>query len=305
MRTHVLDLDGSVMQQEAVLAACRPTVVCLREWGPRLRMACGWTGFRSFEAALATACPPDPAPSLTLYGSGDFHHVSLALVQCLRQPVNLLVLDKHPDWMRGIPFLHCGTWLYHATRLPQVRRVFHVGGELDFDNHYRWLAPWPLLRMGKIAVFPAVRTFRRGNWAGVTNVPLRAAPDTPVTPDRLCDLLQPFAADLAAAPLYISVDKDLLAESDATVNWDSGHLRLAEAQAVIAAFVAAAGGCVAGMDLTGDWSPVHLRGPLRRILHWTEHPRLTVDATEATRRNERANLALLAAAGLHARRPAA
>ena len=101
-------------------------------------------------------------PTLTFYGSGDFHHVSLALVRRRRAPFNLLVLDNHPDWMRGVPFLHCGTWLYHAARLPQVRRIFHVGGDVDFDNVYRWLAPWPLLHAGKIVTLKNLE-FRLGD----------------------------------------------------------------------------------------------------------------------------------------------
>src|SRR5205823_6657374 len=114
--------------------------------------------------------------AITFCGSGDFHHVSLALVRRLAGPFNLLVVDNHPDWMRGIPLLHCGTWLYHAARLPQLRRVFHAGGDVDFDNYYRWLAPWPLLRADKVRVFPARRPFRRGPWARVANEPLRADP---------------------------------------------------------------------------------------------------------------------------------
>src|SRR5207245_2357963 len=109
----------------------------------------------------------DAAPSLTFVGSGDFHHVSLALVRRQPGPINLLVLDNHPDWMRGVPVLHCGTWLSHAVRLPQVRTVFHVGGEVDFDNAYSWLAPWPELRSGKIVVLPAVRRFRGARWGRV------------------------------------------------------------------------------------------------------------------------------------------
>jgi hypothetical protein len=35
-----------------------------------------------------------------------------------------------------------------------------------------------------------------------------------------------------------------------------------------------------------------LSGLLRRVLHWTEHPALSVDAAEATRINERTNLVL-------------
>jgi hypothetical protein len=295
MQARVLDLDGAVLAQPAVLAHCRPRVVPLREWGARLRMACAFGRFRTFERDLAAAWPAEDGPSLTLYGSGDFHHVSLALLRRLREPFNLLVLDKHPDWMRGIPFLHCGTWLHHAVRSSAVQRVYHVGGELDFDNHYRWLAPWPDLINGKVTVFPAVRAFRRGLWARVANEPLRPGPSTPLTPDCLGMLLRPFAADLARWPLYISVDKDVLIEADAAVNWDSGHLFLAEAAAVIEAFVAAAGGRVAGMDLVGDWSPVQVRGTLRHILHRTEHPVLRVDPAEAARRNEQANLALLAA----------
>jgi hypothetical protein len=297
MQIQVLDFDGSVAAQDALRTRCRPAVVPFGDWSPRLRMACSHARFRQFERELAVRCPAAEEPALTLYGSGDFHHISLALVRRLRTPFNLLVLDKHPDWMRGIPFLHCGTWLYHAARTSLVQRIFHVGGELDFDNHYRWLAPWPYLEAGRIRVFPAVRRFRRGRWARVGNEPVRAEPATPVTRDRLGELLQPCAADLARWPLYISVDKDVLVERDAAVNWDSGYLELAEAQTILAAFVAAAGGRLAGLDLLGDWSPVRVQGVLRHALHWTEHPPLSIDPAEAARRNERANLALLTAAG--------
>ena len=106
----------------------------------------------------------DDDSCVTFYGSGDFHHVSLALLRRLKYPANLLVIDNHPDWMRGVPILHCGTWLYHAARLPHIKPIFHVGGDVDFDNRYRWLAPWPMLEAGKIAVFPSVRRFHRGPW---------------------------------------------------------------------------------------------------------------------------------------------
>src|SRR5205823_5520334 len=131
----ILDLDGGVARQRR-LAALASRTLPLGEWGPRLRLACGWRSFRRFEEALARAAgaPGDDRPGITFVGSGDFHHVSLALVRRLRRPCNLLVIDNHPDWMRGLPFLHCGTWLYHAARLPHVCRVFHVGGEVDFDN---------------------------------------------------------------------------------------------------------------------------------------------------------------------------
>ncbi len=199
MHIRILDLDGSVALQSRLVVAAGAEVVPLQDWGPRLRLACSFNRFRSFEDSLARCLPSEGEPTLTFFGSGDFHHVTLALLRRLTTPFNLLVLDKHPDWMRGIPFLHCGTWLLHATRLPLLQRVFHVGGDLDFDNAWRWLAPNDDLRKGKITVFPAVRTFRRGIWQGIRNFPVRPA-EAPLTEEHVERLLGPFAATLAPAP---------------------------------------------------------------------------------------------------------
>src|SRR5262245_47512654 len=120
MQVQVLDLDGSIPRQRDVLAQFPGPVIPLAEWGPQIRLGCRFGQFASFERALTLAA----GPAVTLFGSGDFHHVTLALLRRLTTPFNLLVLDKHPDWMRGIPFLHCGTWLNHALRLPLLQQVF-------------------------------------------------------------------------------------------------------------------------------------------------------------------------------------
>ena len=304
MEMRLLDLDGGLSDQ-ASLWRHRPLAVAARDWGPRIRMACRFGRFRAFERALAerVGCAIDPSPALTFYGSGDFHHVTLALLRRLRGPFNLLVLDKHPDWMRRIPFLHCGTWLAHALELPNLRRVFHLGGELDFDNAFRWLAPWNALRCGRLIVFPAVRRFQRGAWQAVPHQPLRPAPQTPLDAERMSELLEPFEAELKRWPLYVSLDKDVMTLDDAVVNWDSGLLRLSEVETVLAAFFDRARDRLAGMDVLGDWSPVQVRGWFRWLFHLTEHPTLDVDPPGARRCNQRTNARLLAA--LAAREPAA
>jgi len=268
-------------------------VLPMRWWGPRLRLACRWAAFRRFERELAMLIDSQ-RPCLTFCGSGDFHHVSLALLGQQTSPCNLLVLDKHPDWMRGVPLLHCGTWLWHAAALPQVAKIYHVGGELDFDNGYRWLAPWRLLHSRKVAVLPAVRRFKGRRWSAVPHVALRARPDELVDLERASECVAPFRDELAARPLYISVDKDVLSASEAVVNWDSGHLMTGELLSVIEAFIDAACGRLAGLDMVGDWSPVQVKGLLRRALHWTEHPFMEIGADDALRRNERHNLRLWA-----------
>jgi arginase family enzyme len=291
----ILDLDGSLTRQEMLISRYAPRIVTLSGWGPRVRMGCAFGSFRSFERALTKAIGSenDPASLLTLYGSGDFHHVTLALLGRQPAPCNLVVIDNHPDWMRGIPFLHCGTWVYHAARLSQVRRILHIGGDVDFDNGYRFLAPWPELRQGRITVIPARRAFERWPWAKASRPPLRTASGANVTQERFEELLQPIANDLQSCPLYISLDKDVLTSADAPVNWDSGHLGLPEVRMILRALLGAARGQLAGMDIVGDWSPVQTRGALRRLLHLTEHPALSIDSSRATHRNELTNLTLV------------
>ncbi len=302
LQARVLDLDGAVCRQEGLLRWVRPDVLPLQGWGPRIRLACRWRTFRAFERTVEelTGSASESRPWLSFVGSGDFHHVSLALLRRLQTPCNLLVLDKHPDWMRGVPLLHCGTWLYHAARLPHVGRIFHVGGELDFDNGYRWLAPWSLLRSGKLIVVPAVRRFRGRRWDQVLHGPLRRRPDEPAGHAAILKCLGPYQDELTTRPLYVTLDKDVLSADEAAVNWDSGHLVRSEVLDVLHAFRAAAGG-LAGMDVVGDWSPVRVRGLLRRALHRIEHPRMEVNPPAAAALNESLNLDLASALGLTTR----
>src|SRR5262245_50234765 len=138
MQVRILDLDGSVRAQTR-LRRYEPSVLAAQHWGPYLRLAVNHRRFRSFERDINDWLDARPAgASLILAGSGDFHHVTLAFLCRIQKPFNLLVLDNHPDWMRGVPFLHCGTWLCHAARLPNVQTVYHVGGNVDFDNAWRW-----------------------------------------------------------------------------------------------------------------------------------------------------------------------
>jgi hypothetical protein len=291
----ILDLDGSLISQTQLGQRLGPAVYDLRHWGPRLRLGCGFRRFGQFEATLANALgsPADERPAVSFVGSGDFHHVSLALLRRIECPFNLLILDKHPDWMGGIPFLHCGSWVHHAVRLANVRKIYHVGGDLDFDNGFRLLAPWRHLRSGKIRVISASRRWERGEWKDTACPLLRSASDSEATSRQIEDLIAPFRNELARWPLYISLDKDVLNTNEAVVNWDSGNLTLAEVHAVLTTFAEAANHQLAGMDVVGDWSPVRLRGLGRHLLHLTEHPRLNVQHEEATRCNQRTNLALL------------
>jgi hypothetical protein len=292
LRTRILELDGSLAPQADLFGAASVDWIPAEEWGPRIRLACPFGEFDRFSRSLGHALAAD-GPCVTFYGSGDFHHVTLALLDRIREPFNLLILDKHPDWIRGIPFLHCGTWLHHALRLPHLRRVFHCGGDTDFDNAYRWLAPWPEIVSGRVVVFPACRRFSVGGWAGIPVHPLLS--DGIPTAGVVRAALKSYLDELRRYPLYISVDKDVLTAQDAAVNWDSGLLRLEQALAILETFLAAAEGRMIAADVLGDWSPVRLGHRLNRLCDRLDHPSPELDPADAARRNRRANAALLRA----------
>ncbi|HZZ81496.1 MAG TPA: hypothetical protein VFE62_23540 [Gemmataceae bacterium] len=295
MRTRVIDLDGSITAQDRVLRMFEPEVHDLRRWGPRLRLACRWKRFYRFERRLDRELDTRDCfePCITLLGSGDFHHVTLALLRRLRHPFNLLVLDKNPDWLRGVPMAHCGAWLHHAAELPNVRRIFHLGGDQGFDDSRRLLAPTKLLRSGKIVALPAVRTFRNGFWRDLPHQPLRPHFDRTVDRERLEELLWPHLEELERVPLYVSLDKNVMWMPESVTNWQSGHLDLTEVQEILQFFLKAAGNELIGMDIVGDWSRVETQGLVRRALHRFSHPSQRVDAEQARLCNERTNLMLL------------
>src|SRR5262249_25702870 len=139
MLVRVLDLDRSVTAQRRLLLETEANIMPVREHGPELRLGCTWSRLAAFERYLTAwfDSPTDDEAAVTLVGSGDFHHLSLSLLRRQSRPFNLLVIDNHPDWMRGVPLLHCGTWLNHAARLPLVRNVFHLRGDTHLDNPHR------------------------------------------------------------------------------------------------------------------------------------------------------------------------
>ncbi len=293
MRVRILDLDGGVTAQ-AALASDDPAIVHLSDWGPEIRICSSFARFRRFERALAERMEgDDPGPEIRFCGSGDFHHVTVALLRQIREPFNLLIVDKHPDWVGHAPLMHCGTWVNHALAHPQLVRLVHVGADLDLDNAFRWVAPWWALTSGKAVTIPAVRRLSRGRWRDVPNQPLRVDPDRPMDAATLHDIVGSLRADLERVPLYITIDKDVMRAADALVNWDSGRLTLDEILSILDGFVRAARGRLVGMDVMGDWSPPRMQGWLRNVLNRTERADYRFDPAEAAAQNGQTNRAIV------------
>src|SRR5205807_7797611 len=216
-RPLILDFDGSVAPLDGADS------VPLQERQELIRFGC-----RKRELdALARDLEPilESQPPLVFLGSGDFHHVSYMLVERLRRPIQVVVFDNHPDNMR-YPFgIHCGSWVGHVARLPFVARVHVLGiassdveGAHVIENH---LAP---LRSGKVVYWCVRRNLRALGRFGVRHSHSFAS---------VSEMLDRFSAAIAPEPVYLSIDKDVLARDVVETNWDQGVMTLEEIESAI------------------------------------------------------------------------
>ena len=70
------------------------------------------------------------------------------------------------------------------------------------------------------------------------------------------------AVERSDEPVYLSIDKDVLANDVVQTNWDQGVMRLEELMSAIAMLR----GRVVGADVTGDISSYTYRSRLKRVL---------------------------------------
>jgi hypothetical protein len=252
----VLDMDGSVGALPDAL------VLPMGHWQERIRFGCGMRVYREFAHALDDALAV--AHGTVFMGSGDFHHLSYALIARLRpdRMIKVVVLDNHPDNMR-FPFgIHCGSWVRRVAALPWVGHVDVLGitsGDVAiahaWENYFT-----PLLR-GKLT-----------NWC--VGVDVQWAKRLGLAArflwfESVPDLIDCFAESRRRDPVptYVTIDKDVLSKAVAYTNWDQGVMNEAEMFDIIGLF----GGSLVGSDVTGDVSTYRYRAKWKRWMSAMDH----------------------------------
>ena len=221
-RPVVLDIDHSVGPLPDRL------VLPLEHWQETLRFGCSLSTMRRFRRVLDELLPAQHGT--VFMGSGDFHHLSWPLIarQQPAMPMQVVVLDNHPDNMR-FPFgVHCGSWVRKVALLPHVSHV-HVLGitSHDIGGGHAWenyLAP--LLR-GKLTYWSMGVDTGWSRYLGLTQAFRNFD-----TPEALLDAFVE-AQRAQTLPSYLSIDKDAFAPEVAHTNWDQGRLLATHALALI------------------------------------------------------------------------
>jgi arginase family enzyme len=300
MHLQILDLDRSLSSQASLADAARWQSVRsldLTDIGPRLRL---WARDASMAEARRRIAADGVRieDSVTLLGSGDFHHVAALLHERIREPFTLVHFDNHPDWVRLAPRWHCGSWMNRTLRLPTLQRAITLGpcsadlvnpglkgGNLAaLDSGRLVLYPWhhaPSRIWHRIADGPGHR-YERGlvHWRNLSE-------------RRLDEAVSAAIAAIPTEAIWISIDKDVLPENEVVTNWDQGEMPLDALLGFLRALVSRRR--VLGADICGEYSPPTHANPLKRLEARVDQPRRDDVAAAHLAANERVNRALLGA----------
>ena len=241
-----------------------------REWGPVLRFSAPARLIESFYSAYRDRLHP-----FTLYGSGDFHHLTALWLRALSEAVTVVSFDNHPDWDIRPPRWACGGWVNRALDLPQVQKV-SVWGCGNFEC---W---WPAQifgnraaeRAGKLDVHP---------WADSRSSKERGRRGAILRSDWRSNFEQ-FVDALGGGSVYVTVDLDCLQSSEAATNWENGNFSTEDVAWALGTLQSAAQ--VVGGDMCGAYSvPVYARRKQRFAAEF-DHPKVeTTDLHHARQIN--------------------
>jgi hypothetical protein len=299
MRLIVVDLDGAIVAQPFIASRIQSgeaVIVPATDLAPRLRLIADRAVLGELRSRITRALGSSPEDlEVVFYGSGDFHHLTMCLLERHPGPLTVVQIDNHPDWVTFPPTLNCGSWVSHAIKLPNVAQIVTLGPSgKDLE--------WPELKWGnlkavvdgKLKVFP---------WRKTESIVLRRYGDTACwhqkgtrldwvhLPERpWAEAAAEVTESVPTRRVYITIDKDAIGQDEATTNWDQGRMTVPQIEILIGALSRRKQ--IVGVDICGDYSVPRLQGFLRRVVSFLDRDRVEVDP-EKLSINSRTNARLL------------
>ncbi len=281
MRPIILDFDQSVGILPDALS------VDLGDQQEAVRFGCTLQTLQRLDVLLSSELPESHGP--VFLGSGDFHHVSALLIRRAsnRSRCRVVVFDNHPDNMR-FPFgIHCGSWVSHVARLPNVSHVTVIGiTSPDISAPRIWENRlWPLWS-GRVSYWCLSMSVSWTKYLG-----LGSSYRVFHTAEEMINAFE-MMTRRSPEPTYLSIDKDVLHPDVVRTNWDQGIL----SETHLTAAVRALGSSLIGVDVTGEVSAHAYSTAWKRWLSARDkQPTLSADEIAAWQRDHnRLNKNLLA-----------
>lgn len=147
--------------------------------------------------------------------SGNYHYLTKIWLELVKEPFELLVFDHHTDMQRpafgGI--LSCGGWIREALETNKnLKHVILVGP----PNTAMEETQKELLEDGEELI-------KKVTW--ICEEKFLENVDNQDKIREFCRILEE-SQETTSLPLYISIDKDVLLESEGKTNWDQGNVRV-------------------------------------------------------------------------------
>ncbi len=294
----ILNLDGSIVKQQLLVSKYNPEIIDLRDLGPLARL---WMN-EKVRDRIKERIQGSSRGSVTFYGSGDFHHISSILINQFQDPISVIVFDFHPDWDTLPPRIGCGSWVNQILKKENVKKCALIGVSSD-DISSWWVQSGNLdsLENNRVEIYPYAH---KPSKAFFKRIPQNISFDfrnrllfneiywNELKNKNQEDFFLSLLKRLPTKQVYISIDKDCLKKDNALTNWEEGYLSLEELLAMLKLIKDNLD--IVGVDITGDYSKVSIKGKIKGMFSRLDHPRrldvnkLSESAITAT--NESANL---------------
>jgi len=273
----VLNFDDSVIRQERLLAEYDAEIVDLKDLAPAARF---WMDEKT-KKEIASRVGSSSKMGITFLGSGDFHHVSNILINASSEPVTVINIDFHPDWGIFPRSLGCGSWVTETLKNDRVKKFLLLGmcseSAVSFSSQtgnyaslkndrveiYPWAQCPSRVFFRKIPQNKSIKTETRGIFTKVYWNELKGK--------NLTEFLLRVLRTVSAKRVYISIDKDCLGKKFSLTNWQEGQLSLDDLFLMLKVIKQEMD--IVGVDVTGDYSDISVRGVVKNIVSGFNHPK--------------------------------
>jgi arginase family enzyme len=273
----ILNLDNSLLSQGNFIRRFHPEVFDLKNTGRYCRF---WLDQRG-ENEIKMVLDPDHKNRITLFGSGDFHHVSSLLVEQFQEPVNLIVFDNHPDWDTLPPKTGCGSWVSRALRSVNIKKVILFGvASDDISTLHLESGNLAAMKDNRLEIYPYSHKPARVIFKDVPrnlSIGLRKGwyyneiSWQELENRDMGKFLSSLVGRLISRRVYISIDKDCLTRQYALTNWEEGRFSLGELLFILKFLKKNTD--IIGADITGEYSKINIQGMLKSICSSLDHPK--------------------------------
>ena len=182
-------------------------------------------------AQTCAGAPEASSGGIRFLDNGNYHYLSCPGLRTVPEPFDLIVFDHHTDMQEPglIPCLSCGSWVLESLKDRECGKN--------------------LLRRAVLVGPPSESLREEDKWEGLTLISEPDANTADRTLAMISETLHPEDKD-PELPVYLSIDKDVLSDTEIRLNWDQGSMTFRTLKKILQGIVGKYRVC--GLDICGE-----------------------------------------------------